>query len=422
MAIGAPEKQYSAGIYSYVWRQENIQILVDHIAESSKGELSGEINIKTAAPGKAPHIHWARLNLTSTTARNAVNKACSERVPELDWPAIIEQACVLTMARHREGEPVLDLGDEPEYQPRRYRVYPLILEGEPNLIYAPGKTGKSYLALFLACLVQYNIIGLNNWTPDSGNALILDYETNYRSYKQRTWAVKQGLGLDIPFDAQEKIKYRRCYQPLASEIATIRKYIIEHKINLVIVDSAGYASGGDPNEAAIALAYYAALNSLKITSLTLDHVSKNSFGEKTPFGSVYKTNSARNVWELQKNQEAAQLEYDLGLYHRAMNDGMLQKPIGYHVKFTNNDDGQALKVVFSQSNIEDNAELAKKLPIKDQVINVLRRQHLSNKEIHDALPDINPDSIDVTLTRNTKDFIKMPDKTWGVLVDRNDVS
>ena len=415
MAVSAPEKKYNAGVYSYTWQNENLRVLVDHLAESSKGELTGEINAITTAPGRPGHVHWARFNLTSTQGRNTVIKACSERLPELDWYAIIEQVCVFTMEKYREGEPVLPLGDKPEYTARRYRVYPLLLEGEPNLLYAPGKTGKSYLALYLGCLVQFNHVGIANWIPESGNVLLLDYETSYRSYKQRCWAVMQGLDLNLEFDAKQRILYRRCYQPLPMEISNIQKLVIANKIDLVIVDSAGYASGGDPNDASIALSYYGALNSLKVTSLTLDHVSKNSLGEKTPFGSVYKTNSARNVWELQKNQEAGDEEYDLGVYHRAMNDGMLLRPIGYHVKFTNDDDGNALKVEFKIANLADNAELSKGLSLTDRIANYLSKNGMSEvKDISEALSE-DANQVKSRLNENKKRFKHFQDG-WGLLV------
>jgi hypothetical protein len=365
-----PELTTNAGIYAFLWRDEKIAIRVDRLAEDSKGTLTGEILIKSGLPGAEKHIHMARINLTSSETRTRLSKLLNERVNTVDWYSILEQSCVMTLVKHREGEPVSDLGDLPEYEKSRYRLQPLLFEGEPTLIYAPGGTGKSYLALYLACLVQYNIGGIYGWLPLAGNVLVLDWETSRAIYKRRTWAVKQGLGIE---DSAERIKYRYCTQPLAADIAEIQKIVLENKINLVIIDSCGYAAGGDPNAAEVAIRYFGALRSIRTTSLTLDHVSKGLTGGSSPFGSVYKTNAARSVFQLKKSQDTGALDYELGLYHEKVNEGVPLKPIGYKAKFTNNTDGVAIKVEFSPIEIMAAPELTDgKVDIKDKLVYLLK--------------------------------------------------
>jgi hypothetical protein len=414
-----PELTSNAGIYAFLWKEEKIAIRVDRLAEDSKGTLTGEILIKSGQPGSEKHVHMARINLVSSESRTRLSKLLHERVNTVDWYSILEQSCVMTLAKHREGEPVCDLGDQPEYETARYRLQPLLFDSEPTLIYAPGGTGKSYLALYIACLVQYNIGGIYGWLPLAGNVLVLDWETSRAIYRRRTWAVKQGLGIE---DSTERIKYRYCTQPLATDIAEIQKIVIENKINLVIVDSCGYAAGGDPNAAEVAIRYFGALRSIRTATLTLDHVSKGLNGGSSPFGSVYKTNAARSVFQLKKSQDAGANEYELGLYHEKVNEGMPLKPIGYKTKFTNNADGVAIKVVFSQTEIMAAPELTDgKVDLKDKLYYLLKTNGSMGLAEMSAQVGEDKDTVRMTCyrydeTKNKKLFVNLgKGLLWGAV-------
>ena len=401
----------NAGIFAFLWEQEQLAIRVDRLSEDSHGVLTGEILIKTGMPGEQKHVHHTRINLTSGETRTRLAKTLTERVNHIDWYSILEQACIMTLAKHREGEPVSDLGNEPDYEAIRYRCSPLLFDSEPTLIYGPGGTGKSYLGLYLACLIQYKFAGIYDWVPTAGNVLVLDWETSKPIYNRRTWAIKQGLGIT---DNTERIKYRYCTQPLPTDIAEIQKLVLENKINCVIVDSCGYAAGGDPNAAEVAIRYFNALRSLRVTTLTLDHVSKGLDGGKSPFGSVYKSNAARSVFQLKKSQDAGECVYDLGLYHEKVNEGMPLKPIGYKAAFTNNQDGVAIKVVFSASKVSDNPELAKGLSLPDRIYNFLLDNGKAQvKDIATAL-EAEENTVKTRLNENKKRFVHMADG-WGVL-------
>jgi hypothetical protein len=409
--MSLPILSSNAGIYSFFWEQEQLAIRVDRLSEDSKGVLTGEILIKTGMPGEQKHIHHTRINLTSGETRTRLAKTLTERVNHIDWYSILEQSCIMTLAKHREGEPIADLGDLPNYEAIRYRCSPILFDGEPTLIYGPGGTGKSYLGLYLACLIQYNYLGIYDWTPAAGNVLVLDWETSRQIYNRRAWAIKQGLGIT---DSTERIKYRYCTQPLPTDIAEIQKLVLENKINCVIVDSCGYAAGGDPNAAEVAIRYFNALRSLRVTSLTLDHVSKGLDGGKSPFGSVYKSNAARSVFQLKKSQDAGECVYDLGLYHEKVNEGMPLKPIGYKAAFSNNRDGVAIKVVFSASKVSDNPDLAKGLVLADRiVIFLLEYKTAEVKDIANGL-EVDENTVKARLNENKKKFVHLKDG-WALL-------
>ena len=72
------------------------------------------------------------------------------------------------------------------------------------------------------------------------------------------------------------IKYRSCALPLYQDLEQIKEAIDYYGANLLIIDSLGLASGGEPKETEPALKFFAALRQLKTTSLILGHNSKNS--------------------------------------------------------------------------------------------------------------------------------------------------
>jgi hypothetical protein len=81
-----------------------------------------------------------------------------------------------------------------------------------------------------------------------------------------------------------------------------------------------------------AIRFFNALRSLRVASLILAHVAKNS-EEKTIYGSVFFSNFARSAWEMKKAQEAGEHIIRVGLYHRKTNLGPLQQPLGFKLHF-----------------------------------------------------------------------------------------
>ena len=402
-----PTLRQNAGIFDLVWQDEKIAIRIDRLHENSSNAVVGEIVVKTLLPGVASHLHQAQLNLTSTSARRTLAKHLEERLPELDWGAIIEQACVLVLRAYREGEPVVAIRDVAPRQGPRHRVGPILIEGHPNLIFGAGGMGKSLLAIYLGVLVSTGHHH-NGLSPMPGNVLYLDYETSPEELRERVLGIEAGLG-EPGFS---NIHYRFCVQPLCSEIEEIQRIVMEGEIEFVIIDSMGPACGSDPNSPEAVISYFTALRSLRITSLTLDHVAKNS-ATPTPFGSVYKTNLSRNVFELRKQQEAGDDSMQLGLFHRKANFGKLLAPMGLAATFT------LTTIDFSPCAVRDIPQLAEGLSIRERIKDLLLADKpLTAKEIAEDL-NVPQTSVRVILNRcRGKDFVRLaddPEPTWGVL-------
>ena len=347
------------GVYRLNWEEAQVSATVERIRET-RGVPTGEVVIKAWPEG---HIHWTTLNLLSTRGRREVANFCAERgnMVQRDWSAIIEELCVAVIQRYREGEPVVRLGGVDAPAPPPWRLEALLLGGEATLVYGQGGIGKSYLAGLCAVLVDQGLT-FGKLRPAKSNVLYLDYETGSSVAARRFNSLHNGFGLD----ESSNVFYRFCYQPVASEIAELQKLVADNDIGLVIVDSAGPACGGEPEAAAMAIAYFTALRSLKVASLTIAHRSKG-VGSSGPFGSVYWVNYPRNIYELKKAQTVGDNLIHVALLHEKSNEGRLHPSVSYQFSFS---DGNIVSV--SSEAMEDVPEFFDNLSIISKAEVVLR--------------------------------------------------
>lgn len=419
MGISKPRIFLIPGGYKVFWEEgdeKNITMAVTRLVEDHRSRmLAGEFEV-TVNHNAKPQILIAdsRVNLSSSRARAEFAKRLQDRVINEEmyyypWDTLLEQVCALCIRAYREGEPVEDIGRQPASMELDYRYYPILEEGQPTTIYGPGGSGKTYVGDYIAVGVQMNYPGIGNWLPKAGNVLYLDWEASKDVHGRRIWAIKQGLGIS----SDETISYRFCTQPLANDIEEIQRLVLERDIKLCIVDSQVAASGGDVEKADSANQYYNALRSLRCTSLTLDHVPKNvERGKAMPFGSVFKWNRARSLFELQKYQEVGENTLELGLYHRKHNEGRLIKPIGMRVDF--HYQGEILeKVTFAPCELKDIPELSEGLPLHEQIAGLLTSGSMAVRDIAEAL-ETKENKVRAILSRYKKIFTKVGNQ-WGLL-------
>lgn len=402
-----PEAEYihNAGVHLLTWKELQLGVRVDRLRDRSDG-LSGEITVKTTLPGMNPHIHQARLNLLSTVSRRQLANQLRERLDDssltlgLDWNEIVEQTCITVVTEHRQGEPVYNVADIPKRDALKYRVFPLLAEGQANMLYGAGGSLKSYIAIYLMVLLD-GMPEHNGFQVEPGPTLFLDYETDKFTVKERKDRLVEGIGMHEPRDSY----YRYCQQPLADDIEEVQRFVVEKGIQAIIIDSMGSAVGGDTNKEEFILAYYRALRSLKITTLTIDHLNK----EGKLYGNIYKFNQSRNIWEARKVQEPDGDKVEVGLFHRKANDGKLLKPIGLQASFAPE------AVVIKRINVLDVPELSDNAPIKDRMTNLLLRSGLlSVGQIAEELNE-KEETIRRTLDRYRDRYFTEQMERWAVL-------
>ena len=385
--------------YLYKWTDAGILISIDRIDDGKKA-VTAEITIETYP--KLEHIWQSRFNLTSPRARIDLAKMLKPQIPQIE--PILENLCLNFLKRLRRGEPVVEVGNLPRRTELDYRLKPFIIENELNLIFGAGGIGKSYFATLCALLVQTGW-QFGNLKAKKGNVLYLDYETSAEELNERIWSLKEGLQITT----EETIFYRLCSHPLCEDLPEIRRAIGERNIEFLVVDSIGGACGGEPESAEVTLRLFSSIRSLKVTPLCIDHVAKVGVAG-TPFGSIYKLNSVRNLWEMKKNQEPGEDFLEIGLIHRKINVGKQLSPIGYRFDF------QGTKTAISEIEPSNIPELTKDLSIKQRVKSLLLVEGaMTVAQIADELGDP-PSSVKKALQRGKdKTFTKVDKLSWGIL-------
>ena len=341
-----------------------------------------------------------RLNLLTTRGRGEVARYARERSPNHDWDAIIEQLCVLTLNHFRTGEPVVDLGGVTPPAEPVYRLRPFVVEGEATVIYGEGGIGKSYLAGFMAALVDQNF-HTTTCQPMPGKVLYLDFETTTDIAARRFQALTRGFG----FDGKSTVIYRFCHQSLPADIGEIQRIVAEHDVELIIVDSAGPACGGDPESAASAITYFTALRSLRKASITIAHRSKG--GSVGPFGSVYWVNYPRMAYELKKSQEEESDIMHVALIHRKVNDGRLQRPVSFKIQWH-----ESGAVTVAQEELADVPDFVVELPIADQCAVAFREHGPKTVKELSEITGQQVRSLSVVLSRNRARFRRVGNQQW----------
>jgi hypothetical protein len=392
------------GLIDYIGSKWNLRVRAERYDDDGYAELG--FFLKNETDEKL--LHLTRVNLLATPSMNSLAKRLEKNSTEIPWLDILTYITGKTVQYARQGEPVEAVGKKPETMKVEYQLSPILEKNQPTTIYGPGGYAKSYLAAYIACLVQFDHKGIGDcWIPILGNVLYLDWESSLRDHERRGWAIKQGLGIST----EETFAYRFCHQPLAADIYNIQRIITEKKISLLIIDSQMAAEGYGPHPAQVSSQYYNALRSLHCTSLTLDHVSKAEWGKVAdsdslgPYGSVVKFNRSRSQFEISEPVRGDNF-LEFALRHRKHNEGNLLGEIGIRIDFHNNNDGHLEKVAFGTFNVSEHPEVSKVQGLKQRLIHSLSAGSRRPKDLADELEKTEA-TIRATLYRYKDTFVKV---------------
>ena len=361
------------GIYHLSWPQLNVEARVDRIRESHDHEVRAEVLLVSSRPTSSGHLRQGRIILTSPTSRKTLAKSLSERDPEVDWDKVTEQLCIAVLQDFRMGSPVVQIDGQTDLSVQaKWLIEPLVQLRNPTLIYGPGSTGKSWFGQYIAVLADAGL-SHGGFEVEPSTVLYLDWETDQIEIGSRVTMLRRGLGLE----GQSHIWYKAMNSGLSNDIEAIRSVVVEKSIDLIIVDSIGSACMGEPESAEVVLRTFNSLRSLGVSSVCIDHTNK----EGVLFGSVYKYNSARQVFEAKKDQQPDDNKIMLGLFHRKANNSKLRKDMGFEIGF-----GEEGNVTITRREVRDTA-LSVNLPVLDRISNALRRGALTVEQLLDELYD-----------------------------------
>ena len=356
--VDPPDFQEIAGQLIYTWRKSGVSIKVDEMVRDRDG-IHCELDIEAIMPGRQTLDHGPiRFNLSSTTTRNSLVKYLGGQMPELAWATMMDTVCRLAIAHFKVGPSLLNLAHYEGFPPN-WLLWPLILEDEINILFGDGGNGKSLIAMAAAVSLQTQNSLLSGMIPNGNTkTMYLDWEASPNAHASR---LKKLMHPAPMMD----MAYLRCSAPLHEIARQVKRHLTESGCSMVIIDSIAAACGGEPERADVALRLCNAVRALDTTALLIGHQTKGNDDTGKPFGSVFWTNEARSTMEIKRQQDAGQDTMNLGLYHRKINDGRLEKPLGISVSF--GDD----TIKFNSQSIVDVPELASRLPTKDVVYQFL---------------------------------------------------
>lgn len=410
--------------YFCLWSDEGIGIGFENIREHSDG-LHGEVSIQTVngVGEKQGHIHWARLNLSSSSSRQSLSKLLSTRVKgePIDWLNLLESACTMTAHAVRAPAPLVDIASVTPSRADAYCVAPLLPLHETSILYGDGGSGKSLLALTLAVAVAGNVA--LPWplrAAVTGPVIYLDYETSKEEQAFRLQALANGLLLSsVP-----SVAYRAAYRPIADEISALKADVQRTGAVLVIVDSIAPACGGEPESADVILRFMNALRSLSpgVTRLVLSHVSKADTEKRRakPFGSAFVRNLARSCWEIRRADEETADTLTVGLFHDKANRGKLSRPCG--LTYTWQEDA----IWVTKQEVADHPDLAPSASLSYRIRELLKPGPKTMAELAEEL-EAKPESVTRAL-RRMGDVFRMENyegggrgkqNVWSLKADEN---
>lgn len=383
-----------AGSFQVSFPDHHAVMSFQRLSENARG-VSAEL---TVTVGHLELLGDTDIGLKSDSSRDKLARSLSRSATHIPWKRLLERACAAVLKRHRHGEPIVEL-EPADSSHTSFVLNPIVYRGHQTLIFAPGGSYKSYLALYIALLA---IAGQrqNGIAAIRTNVLYLDWELDHETIGVRLKALHVGhpeLASCRPF-------YRRCTQPLHLEAPQLAAEVARLQVGLVIVDSAAMACGGDLHSPESAIKLQQALRRISCASIVLAHVSKSTAEgqDKSAYGTVFFRELARNVWELSRPESSDRVVLSQTGTSCKNSFGRKQDPLGFEFSFESD---QVRITAFNPAD-EEESGFEEKLPLHDRIRHLLRDgTPRSSKEIADTLHAFES-SVKSTLSTHRQLFIR----------------
>ena len=357
------------------------------------------------------------VNLKSVGGTGEITRKLNRLRPkeqyQINWEQIVEDLSGMVIDKIREGVPVVRLSDLEVNESALWRVDNILLQGQPNLIWAEGGAGKSFFGLFLGVLVQegYSNSEQHGLVVEPGNVLYIDYETDAQEIAKRARMLHKGLGIQ----PNSPMMYQPSSLSLRNDELHIRDLVHEHNIDMVVIDSMGMAVGGELEDMSTVTSFFSVLRRLSTdfgtTSLVITHSNRSD----QIFGSAYTTHWARNIWEARQSGRTA-TGMDFTMFNRKVNGVPLQPPQSWSVNFEED------AVVYTRGDTFM-TDLKGELSYQDLVYRILQDEGAKDKQylydtigaIKPAPPDRITRNIDTILSRYKDKFVKTPEGKFDLV-------
>ena len=397
----------SVGTTHLLTWEEGITIKVNRLSSDSKNVVHGELLVQARMPGvAAPHLHQARLNMTSTTARRTLAKELTYRLESVPWADILEQTCVKVLEAHRAGSPVLKLADVGDTAGIQWLLKPVIQRRQTSVLFGDADSGKSMIAAWWSVLLAAGLPGPALVPAQSSGILVLDYETDEFTWRDRLVMICNGMEIPVP----ENIFYRYSSTPVADDIEDLADYVADLAIDFILIDSAapavGEALNGDDT-----INFFRSLRALGKTNLVIAHVAKEAKQHEI-YGSGHWRTQSRANYRVYASRSADSPDLGVVLKNTKGNNARRLADIVYGIRF----DEQDNTISFQRGNVEDYKELDQTRSISQRVTSALKAGAKTTRELSEEL-ESDEGSIRTTLNRQKTKFLTFKDDGqtyWGI--------
>jgi hypothetical protein len=275
-----------------------------------------------------------KANLTSSAGITSLGKSLLDRHPHYDWRTLLETVCVqLVEALDRRGIVTeLSAMDPKEIeQPFLFRRFAPL--GLVSAVIAHGGTGKSLTAGMLAISVATGMT-VGPFEPlKRGPVLYADWENEADLHRRRLTRMCMGLGIAFPSD----IIHYAARGKLAHAEAEMAEIAAERGVVLTILDSIGFAAGGNLNDNDVATQAVNVLKHLPGTKIMVAHVSKSAIdrpGSQGATGSVFFWNGPQASYSLVPSDQELDGSVVLTIFYDKANvSAKYTRPLGVRVQF-----------------------------------------------------------------------------------------
>ena len=352
----------TAGRLVFKWHPDDVIMTVESTEARSRefGALI-EVHYREPSGDVIPLLSRTRINFRSASAKETLARKLTRRL-DRNWDLRLEYVAHVAEEQHRTTDPPVWLDQVTDPGPVQYLVDPILELGQHTVILGDGGSSKSFGALGLG-LVGAGAVGLlPGVTCDRQiNTLLLDYEASSTTHARRQGRLLAGVsGASL----QGRIAHKRMTAPLADVVDEIQMLVRAYHAELVIIDSAGMACGGEIKDEPAVLGYFAAARRLNTTVVSIAHVSKSDSNGK-PIGSQYWHSQPRSTWEFVAEDDNPENELSVTWFHRKSNDQAKHKPMGWRIEFTPD------SITYHRADPADGLKANQQLPVSDRASAVL---------------------------------------------------
>ena len=381
------------------WVDEN---LMADVTEITKNRHSIECILVFSEPQTEAHIYGeVRLNLWSASGREGMIRQLRNKRENLNWAMILDQISHLVSASLKEEGAGIDMRFyTPQEEDPGWCVRPFFQRGTPAVFFGAGGKGKSTLvrAILLSKATGRQFIpNIDVGTP--AGVMFCDWEDTEFNFRMNCAALLKGMGMTWD-DVIQPVVYKHFAGALSDFTDSIQRDISRHNIQLLVIDSLVASAGMDAKDESAARVWHEIVKSFGIASIGITHLAKTGLSEEQdghPYGSVFYTNLARSVWQVSREDEVTGSSV-LAITNTKSNNTGLLKPAGIRTDVESNDDGLAIKIEYSEADLNETETLVKKVSTYDRIMGLLKHMAYHPREISEEL-NIPDSTIRSTLRR-----------------------